>query len=501
MSIPFLSKSKLLAFRQCPKRLWLELHRPDLRQDSAAALTRFNTGYQVGDIARRLYDPAGKGLLIDAQTDGYAAALAQSKAMLDSTKPLFEAGFAAGGALAFADIMIPARKAGKRTWKMIEVKSATKVKDYHQDDTAIQACIALRAGVPLTYIAVAHIDSSWTYPGGGDYQGLLKEVDQTQAAFDRAGEVQSWIADAQSVARKRKEPAIRSGTHCTTPFECGFLAYCRGQEPQTAYPVDWIPGIHARLRTFIADHGITDMRDLPDNQLNEQQQRVKTCTLSGKPYFNAKAASNELAPYALPAYFLDFETIQFAVPIWKGTRPYQQIPFQFSAHKLDRNGKLQHREFLDLSGQDPSRRFAEELVKVCGKQGPIYVYGAGFEGARIRELAARLPRLKHDLQALESRLVDLLPIMRKHYYHPSQEGSWSIKKVLPAIAPDLSYEELDRVQNGGMAMEAYLEAIAAGTSQSSKEQLQMQLSRYCELDTYAMVKLWVLVRGFETLDG
>jgi hypothetical protein len=202
-----------------------------------------------------------------------------------------------------------------------------------------------------------------------------------------------------------------------------------------------------------------------------------------------------LAAHKLPAYFLDFETIQFAVPIWKGTRPYQQIPFQFNIHRLSRTGKLEQQAFLDLSGDDPSKAFAEALIAACGERGPIFVYNAGFETARIRELAERFPRHAEALLALNARVVDLLPVAREHYYHPSQQGSWSIKAVLPALCPDLNYGNLDGVQDGGMAMNAYLEALAPQTSQTRKAEIERQLLAYCALDTYAMVRLWAAFSG------
>jgi len=239
--------------------------------------------------------------------------------------------------------------------------------------------------------------------------------------------------------------------------------------------------------------------DTPDDLLNELQRRVKAHTLSGKTYFDAAGAVAALKPHKLPAYFLDFETIQFAVPIWKGTRPYQQIPFQFSLHTLGGKGKLEAWSFIDLSGNDPSRAFADSLITVCGKRGPIFVYNAGFEGARIKELAERFSKLAPNLLAIKERLVDLHPITKAHYYHPSQHGSWSIKAVLPAVAPDLSYEALEGVQNGGMAMEAYLEAINPDTTPERKIEIEQQLTDYCGLDTFAMVRLWQFLAGRDDL--
>lgn len=490
------SKSKLLAYRQCPKRLWLEIHCPDLREDSSSTQASFKVGYQVGDIAQRLYDPKRQGQVINAQVEGFEAAFDRTRALLGTSNPIFEAGFRAGGALAFVDVLLPVRKANKKAWRMVEVKSSTSVKEYHRDDTAIQAFVARTAGVPLASIALAHIDSSWVYPGGDDYDGLLIESDLTEEAFGRQAEVETWIAGAQAIAKKVKEPKVCTGGQCSDPFECGFLAYCQGQEPQPQYPVNWLPRIQAKaLKSHIEAKGVFDMRHVPDDLLNERQQRVKDHTLAGSPYFNAQAAAMELATCKLPAYFLDFETIQFAIPIWKGTRPYQQIPFQFSLHRLGRTGTLDKKSFLDVSGDDPSRAFARALIASCGSSGPVFVYNAGFETARIRELAERFPKLIDELLAINERVVDLLPIAQQHYYHPSQQGSWSIKKVLPAIAPELQYGDLEGVQDGGMTMEAFLGAIASTTTAARCTQIEKQLIDYCSLDTYAMVKLWRFFSG------
>ena len=491
-----LSKSKLMTFRQCPKRLWLEVHCPDLREDSSATQASFAVGHQVGNIAQRLYDPEGKGALIDPQAEGFDTAFARTQTLLRSAQPIFEAGFRAEGALAFADVMLPVRKGGKRAWRMVEVKSSTSVKDYHRDDAAVQAFLARACGVPLSAIALAHIDSSWCYPGGADYNGLLLENDLTEEAFSRGEEVRSWIAEAQQIVAKRKEPTVKTGKQCGDPYECGFLAYCQSLEPQAEQPIRWLPGkLGNRLSAHIVEHGLTELRDVPDALLNDKQQRVKAATLSGKPYFDQKAAAQALTSHKLPAYFMDFETIQFAVPIWKGTRPYQQIPFQFSVHRLSRTGKLEQQAFLDITGNDPSKAFAEALISACGERGPIFVYNAGFETARIRELSDRFPRLAKPLLALNERVVDLLPVARDHYYHPSQKGSWSIKAVLPALCPDLKYGDLDGVQDGGMAMDAFLEALAAQTCQARKSEIEQQLLAYCALDTYAMVRLWSVFSG------
>lgn len=491
-----LSKSKLIAYRQCPKRVWLEVHRPDLREDSAQAQARFDSGHQVGDIAQRLYDPKGTGALLDPRQDGFDSAFARTRELLGSPQPIFEAGFRTEEALAFADVMLPVKKGGKLTWKMIEVKSSTSVKDYHLDDAAIQVFIARATGVALAGASVACIDSDWVYPGDGDYSGLLRETCVTDQALARGTEVRAWIDDAQRVVASRQEPAVKMGKRCSAPFECGFSAYCQGLVPATENPISQLPGrLGKALEELIDAEDLTDLRDVPDGLLNPKQLRVKKAALSGKTFFDKKAAALALQPHKLPAYFMDFETIQFAVPLWKGTRPYQQIPFQFSVHRLSRTGKLEHSSFLDVSGGDPSLGFAKALLATCGDKGPIFSYNASFEISRIQDLARRFPRLASALKAISDRVIDLLPVAREHYYHPDQEGSWSIKAVLPSLCPDLDYAQLEGVQNGGMAMEAYAEAIAAITTPERKVEIERQLIAYCSLDTLALVRLWSTFSG------
>lgn len=489
-----LSKSKLMAYRQCPKRVWLEVHHPDLRVDTAASQKNFETGHQVGEIAQQLYDPAGLGTVIEPFAEGIDAALALSLTLLDTPQPIFEAGFAAEGAMAFADVMLPVNE----SWRMVEVKSSTSVKDTHREDVAVQAFVARAAGVPLTAIALAHIDNSWVYPGGGDYQGLLVENDLTEEAFGRGAEVQRWVEAAQSVVAQVTAPAINIGPHCHDPYPCGFYAHCQSHAPQADHPIAWLPKpLKNGLVALIANTGITELRDVPDHLLNDKQQRIKNATLANEAYFDQAGAAQALAAHTLPAYFLDFETINFAVPIWAGTRPYQQIPFQFSVHRLSDTGQLTEQSFIDLSGRETSEAFANALVAACYEAIPIFVYNASFERTRIKELAEKFPELSQDLRALNERIVDLLPIAREYYYHPSQKGSWSIKAVLPALCPDpnLHYDKLDGVQDGGMAMSAFVEAIAPQTTPVRQAEIERQLLDYCKLDTYAMVRLWSAFTG------
>ena len=491
-----LSKSKLMAYRQCPKRLWLEVHRPDLRENSASAQSGFEVGYEVGAKAREIYDEAGRGITVDVQAEGFAAALAHSVELLAAAeRPVFEAGFQAGGALAFADVMIPRIKDGETAWHMVEVKSSASVKEHHLDDLAVQTHVARSAGVNLESVALAHIDSSWTYPGGDDYRGLLKEHDLTAETFARADEVKSWIAEAHAVVSEPAEPKKEIGSHCSAPFACGFHGHCGQGMIEPEHSLEYLPRFREAKREALAAQGIVELRDVPDDLLSPLQKRVKEHTLAGTTFFDRAGAAAALAPHGLPAYFLDFESAQLAVPRWAGTRPYQQIVFQFSLHILSQDRSLKHIASVDLSGNDPTDPFAIALIAACGNAGPVFVYNATFERTRLRELSARHPKLAGPLLAINRRMVDLCPIARDHYYHPGQCGSWSIKKVLPAAVPDLSYGQLEGVQDGGAAMDGFLEAIHPATDKERKEEIERQLLAYCRLDTFAMVRLWQFFNG------
>ena len=493
-----LSKSKILAYRQCPKRLWLEIHRPELRDDSASEAV-FAIGNQVGEIARGIFDPDQTGVTIDIGELDHPEALARSAILLAEGKgPIFEAGITAEGALAYADVMLPDRSDGTLRWRMIEVKSSGSVKDYQRDDLAVQSYLAAHSDVALSSASIAHIDNQFVYPGDGDYRGLLKENDLTEEASSRSDEVQEWIAGAQAVVALPDEPVIETGPQCVYPYTCSFCEYCNRDkvaEPAPDYPLSSLPRFHWRKHELMEELGIDDLRNVPDEYLSDTQAHIKQHTVAGTVFFDTEGAAADLASYGFPAYFLDFETVMFTVPIWKGTRPFRQIPFQLSLHILEENGSIQHHGFLDLSGDDPSLACAQSLVNLCGENGPVYAYNAGFEKMVIRDLADRFPTYAAALETIIERVVDLHPIAKNRYYHPSQHGSWSLKAVLPALCPELSYCSLDGVQDGSMAVSAYQEAIAPETTNECKAQIQSQLREYCKLDTFAMVRIWEMFRG------
>lgn len=479
-----LSKSRLLSFLQCPKRLHLALHRPDLAEEDEGAARRMAAGHGVGEIARSLHPG---GVLIGHDNDlGAALAETAEKVKASPRVPLFEATFEHEGVLIRADLMLPQG----RGWRMVEVKSSASVKDYHLQDCAIQTWVARHAGIRVHSVAVAHVDTAFVYPGDADYRDLLKEVDVDEDIEALAVEVPGWVGDAKAVLAG-PEPAIPVGDQCEVPFPCPFYTHCsRDLPPGPEYPVELLPGVAGkRLAAALRASGIDDLRDAPEERIeNDLFRRIWQATASGEALLDP-AAAGELKRLGWPRHYLDFESVQFAMPIWAGTRPYQQVVFQWSCHTESKDGKVRHREFLETSGHDPQRRFAESLVAALDDDGPVFVYNQSFEATRLKELAELFPDLAEKLKGIVGRMVDLLPITRRHYYHSEMKGSWSIKSVLPTVDAELSYDGLDTVAHGQEAQAAYLELMTPDIADERRAELERGLLEYCRRDTLALLKL------------
>jgi Domain of unknown function(DUF2779) len=485
-----LSKSKLVAYRQCPKRLWLSTYRRDLAQQSEASANRVAQGNLVGAAAQRLY-PEGR---LIAHGNDLGAALGETADALaqPGDLTLFEPALSCGDVLVRADVLI--RREGR--YRLIEVKSSTKVRDSHLTDVAIQAWVARGAGLDIERVELAHIDNQFLYAGNGGYGGLFAHADMTDAVLPLQEQIPEWIEGAQRDLAGPM-PDIATGPQCKTPFECEYTAFCAPRVSE--YPVELLPNSRKLARQLRRD-GFADLRDVPQDRLaREDHQRIWRATRSGRTELDPSAAE-KLATLPWPRYFLDFETVGPAVPMWKGTRPYQKIPMQWSCHRQDADGTLkQLQPYLDIKGEDPRRPFAESLVAAVGPKdggpGTIVVYNAAFERGVMMQLAELFEDLAPALRGMASRLFDLLPFAHEHYYHPAMMGSWSIKRVLPTIAPDLDYGNLGSVQSGDMVEPVYFEMVNAGTTAERKAELAQALLSYCARDTLAMVKVAEFLAG------
>ena len=433
-----LSKTKLQSYAQCPRRVWLETYNPELEEPSAQKSMLLDAGRIVDTIARQLYGRGG-GHIVSFDR-GLRAAIDTTRSLLAAggTEPIFEATFDHEGVSVRVDVLD--RSAAEP--RMIEVKSGTHVKDHYLDDCAIQAWALAGAGLPPRQIVVATIDTAFVYQGDGRYDGLLAEHDVTDAVRERLANVPQLVAGTRTTLADLDEPATPVGKQCRAPHLCEFYGHCA---PTPKPPPRGTPQVGAELRDF------------------------------------ARAL-----PY--PRYYLDFETIGFAVPTFAGTRPYEQLPFQWSCHVETAPRELRHAEFLDTSGTPPMRAAAESLLATLGTAGPILVY-TDYERRVLDGLAGRFPDLAGQLNAAITRLVDLHPPTKQHYDHAALNGSWSLKAVLPTVAPDLDYSKLGEVQDGLAAQRAYAQASAPSTPTPRRDSLRRALLDYCRQDTLALVRL------------
>jgi len=470
---------------QCLKRVHLEIRHPELARFSKATEAAFALGHEVGDIAVQLYG-GDEGTYIEYSGGSLSRAVAQTEQLMSSMfrTPIFEATLRHNSVLVREDVLLPLKEEEGDSWRIVEVKASTKVKPEHFHDCAVQAWVHLESGYPLSRIALAHINNQFIYRGDGDYQDLFIEEDLTEQVFDLLPAVPIWVEQARE-AVAGPMPGVPVGQHCTSPYACPFQEFCWPHD--TRYPIMGLGGSKKKLGIWVMD-GYRDICDVPSGEISsETQLRIHRVTTEGVPELlpGAKAFEEQLA---YPRFYLDFETVGPAIPLWAGTRPYQALPFQWSCHIERAPGEMEHAEFLDISGKAPIRALAEAMIGALEKEGPVLMY-TSYERGVIQGLAAMFPDLAGALQAIDDRLVDLHPVTKINYYHPDMLGSWSIKAVLPTIAPDMDYAELEGIQEGTQASAAYLEAINTETSTERKEEIRKNLLKYCKHDTEAMVRL------------
>ena len=475
-----LSKSTIMSSLQCLKRVHLEVHRPHLKEISTSTRAAFDIGHSVGEIAVGIYGQ-GEGVFLEYK-DGLGRALARTSALMDRAErvPLFEATLQHEGVLVREDVLLPRGD----SWRLVEVKATTRQKSEHVQDCAIQAWVHRGAGHPLESIALAHIDNQFVYRGDGDYSGILVEVDLTEPVRQLLPSVKVWVGHARQ-AVDGPMPDLPVGQHCFTPYECPFFKHCWPTDSQ--YPVHGLKGSRKKLGELVTA-GYRDIREVPPELLSsEDQLRIHRVTKSTRAEI-LPGAGKFARTLAYPRYYLDFETVGPAIPVWTDTHPYQAVPFQWSCHIEEAPGEIRHTEFLDMSGDPPMRALTEKMIVDLGHKGPILMY-TSYEKGIISGLAERFPDLAGQLQAIIERLVDLYPVAKINYYHPDMLGSWSIKAILPTIAADMDYANLEGVAEGTQASNAFQEATRPGTSAARTEEIRRELLEYCAFDTLAMLRL------------
>jgi predicted RecB family nuclease len=485
-----ISKSKFVAGIQCLKRLYFEVHQPELAEEvEEGQEARLEQGNEVGLLAQSRF-PGGAFVGFEA---GLGEALAKTAALMDdqSVPAIFEATFQHANLLVRVDVL---QRRPQDRWRLIEVKSSVEVKPYHLHDVAIQNHVLSACGLDISSACLMHLNRNYRYDGKHhDPETLFTIQDLTKQVKKIDTDLPRLLKAQRKSLAQATPPEIPPGPQCTDPYRCEFFRHCNPEPPE--HHISFLPRLSFKKQDALLELGVSLIPEIPEDfPLTTLQARVHASVTTGQTWMG-ESLQKELSKLKYPLFFMDFESIYPAIPRFSGMGPYAQIPFQWSVHgQAAPNAPLEHVEFLADDQHDPRRKFIDSLCKVLGKRGQIVVYNAGFESQRLDELAEWFPEYKDRIKNIRERLWDLLPFVRKHVYHPEFRGSFSIKSVLPALVPDMTYDGME-VAHGGEAGLAWEQMIRGELDPAERRRLKTALLAYCRQDTLAMVKILERLRA------
>jgi len=478
-----ISKSKFMAGVQCLKRLYLEVHEPELAiQPDATDEAIIEQGREVGMLAQQMFPG---GIEVDC-SKGLDAAIRRTRELVANSEvpAIFEGTFEYKNVLVRVDVL-QRRRDGR--WRLVEVKSTTDVKEHHLQDIAIQNRVVSGCGVELASTCLAHVNRNYVREGPIDPRRFFKIRNLTHRFKRLKPALVSQLRSQFRVLAMPTAPDLASGPQCTTPVVCEFFDYCNPPKPNNH--ISYLPRLHASAMEELEEMGIETIQDIPDDfELSEIQRRACTSVKTGSLWFSPDLKT-QLESLKYPLCFMDFETVNPAIPKFDGMSPYSHLCFQWSVHRVTRPGaEPEHFEFLAMDGADPRAAFLSSLCEALGERGSIVVYNQKFEEQRICELAEWLPDYANRVEEIKARLWDLLPAMRNYVYHPAFAGSFSLKAVLPALVPGLTYEGME-VSNGQAAGLAWRSLIQVGLDDVQREKIKNGLLAYCSQDTLGLHRI------------
>lgn len=491
-----LSKSKYLLGLQCPKLLWFTYNqKADLSEPDPMGRFVMEEGKKVGEVAQRLW-PEGIKIEWSASPEAVAA---RSREALLKRQPLFEAGFIFQNVYAIADILVPVEDGA---WDLIEVKSATQPKPEYYEDLAFQKQVYEGAGLVIRRCYLMFLNREYVRCGQLEPLKLFRKENVTDPVAELWPEVPARVETMIRLIAQLQPPEVKVGKQCDTPRLCPLEEKCWGFLPERDHVFHLTRG--SQLAFKLLERGIIHFKDIPPEiELSDKQQIQVKSHLSGEAYVERKEIQKFVNKLKYPLYFLDFETIAPAIPLYEGSRPYEDIPFQFSLHVVERTGaKPVHQSYLAEGQNDPRPEVLKRLKDGLGNRGSIIAYSADYEKKCLRKSSEAFPEYAGWFEDVEGRFVDLLtPFSKFHYYHPKQNGSASMKSVLPALT-ELGYEELG-IGEGGLARVKYMR-IAYGDQVPAEEMTKVRndLEKYCEMDTKGMVAILdILISEAQNLTG
>lgn len=481
-----LSKSQYIRGLQCHKSLWLYKNNPELRDAPNNQIeSAFNTGYDVGELAKELFP---NGVEIEFDNSNFDGMIQKTKSLMENgCEVIYEATFKVDGIFAMADILV--KNIETNSWDIYEVKASTHTKEYHINDTSIQ-WYALSKVINLNRAYVVHINNKYVRDGELNIQELFTIDDITDIVLEKQDAIEPQLIDMEDIL-KNDIPNIDIGKHCSDPHGCDFSSHCWKHIPKknSVFDISYAMG----KQWTLYNQGILKIDDVPDDfPLGKNAKLQLAYNKSGEIKIDKPKIKEFLDTIEYPINFFDFETFQNAIPRFDNQRPYAQMPFQYSLHILHEDGTLEHKEFLGDENNDPRRPLSKQMLEDITSTGSIIAFNQSFEITQIKNLANVCTDMSDELLALNERFIDLAhPFQYKHYYHPKFNGKYSIKIVLPTLFPDddeLDYKKLGSIQNGGDAMDTFSN-LHLLKDKSKLDDIKKDLLAYCRLDTLAMVRI------------
>jgi len=477
-----LTKSNYLLGLQCPKLLWNKKHNfVNFPEVSEVDKAKFKEGDLIGEFAKKLY-PEG----IDLSKKEFKDNLEKTKELLKKRVPLFEAGFLVNDIYSRVDVLVPT---GKDKWDIVEVKSATKVKDVNLHDVSFQKKVYEDFGIKIRNSYLLHVNNEYVKNDGLELNEFFVKTDITEKVEEFSLDIEKRIENMLKIVNSKKEPKCSIGVHCSNPYACALTRECWKDIPEGSI-FDFYR-MFSKKKFELYGSGIVKLNEVPDSvKLNDKQKIQRLLAENGEKHKDEKQIKCFLDNLNYPIYYLDFETINPAVPKFDGMKPYQRIPFQFSLHIQEKpDGELKHISFLADGINDPRPKFMQALKDNLEKAGDILVYNQSFEKGVLRECSEALPEFEKWLEGINLRIKDLWDIFRNFwYYDQKQKGSASIKAVLPVLS-DLKYSDL-KIKKGDVASYEW-ERITFLENIGDEEKITVReaLEKYCELDTLAEVEI------------
>lgn len=480
-----LSKSTFVRGIQCHKSLFLnKFHKEFKDKISYSQEALFEQGTNVGTIARDLF-PSGIEISNKNNFNYEAALLTTSKALSGDESILYEATFLFDEVIAAVDILVKDNEG----FCCYEVKSSTEIKETFILDAALQYYLIRNSGINIKDFFIVYINNQYVRQDQIDINQLFIKKSILAEVIELQDSIPKRVLQLKSVLQEVECPSIAIGLQCNDPYPCDFIGYCWKDIPKPS--VFDIANLKAIKKFELYSKDIVEFKDIPkDYSLNQNQWQQVECELEKKTIVLKSEINKFISELKYPLGFLDFETFQLAVPSFKNSRPYQQIVFQYSLHKLNsKNDSLGHMDFIaETDGSDPRILFVEKLLSDCRGLETILVYNIGFEKGRLSELANDFPEYSDEILNIIDRLKDLMiPFRERWYYTPAMNGSYSIKVVLPALLPEFHYNDLE-IKDGSTASNVFSSMIQ-GTFKGDSKKTKTALLEYCKLDTLAMVKI------------